>query len=144
MGLSRRYLGVRTHIMLRRAGKLRWISWMAMLAMLLIAVAPAVSQLVMAGQPMHHVMADASALCPEHASQAGDHAGMPDHDMAHGDACGYCSLFSHTPLNPTITALPAIAWVAPEPAHVAWSVHHAVSPLLLNAAPRGPPDFLLG
>jgi hypothetical protein len=75
--------------MRRGAAKLRWLGWMAIVAVWLSALAPTVSRVTAWNLP------DLGAWCePADAHHGGAGA------QGHGDgdaACGYCTLFAHHP-----------------------------------------------
>ena len=121
-------------------------AWLALLAILLVALAPTVSQVAMGlrhgGHDSHHGHAHAAA-----ATQATGHAdhgahAAQAHDAAPEDcwtACGYCDLFSHVPA----LELPACAALvaADLPALAIESGYRvATGPAQRRSAqPRGPP-----
>jgi hypothetical protein len=130
---------------LRHLNRRSPIAWLALVAILLVALAPTVSQVTMslrqAGHGAHHAHVQARASESDahagHASHAGD-----AHEAAREDcwtACGYCDLFSHVPALefPGCGELvePALPAHAIDLAHdvVAHATHR------LSAQPRGPP-----
>jgi len=131
MGKSRTLRAMRIrHFQRRRA-----LGWLAIFAMLLLAIVPTVSRVVGAHAPAHqHVMAMAG-----HAGHAGHHAGANGDDGDCWSKCGYCDFLAHAPVlgalahvvelqaaRPSIPALPALR-----------QTRFATS--LLVAQPRGPP-----
>jgi hypothetical protein len=123
----------------------RPIAWLALFAILLVALAPTVSQVAMSlrhgGHGAHHGHAHAAAMqAAEHAGH-GSHAAEA-HDAAPGDcwtACGYCDLFNHVPA----LELPACGdLVAADLPAVAIEAGHRVATGIVqrrSAQPRGPP-----
>ena len=101
--------------------------------MALLAFAPGISQYLVAA----HAMSAADALCPEHVMQAhhghSDH-GTPDKQAGeHGDACGYCTLLSHSPVTPTVFRLTAIAMTVRAEAPIRVPAIHSDSAAILSA-----------
>jgi hypothetical protein len=132
--------GVLQGDMRRVAAQRRFVAWLAIAAMALLVFAPDISRYLMAAHAMPALAAD----CPEHAGHA-DHGATPDpHAITHGDACGYCTLFGHTPVTPTVYRLtiPATSWLAIAPIQLP-TVHGGSTPVI-SAAPRGPPSFFIG
>lgn len=115
-----------------------YVAWLAMLAMALIVVMPAISRVM----PMTVAMPGMDAPCPQHDHQASaqhpDSPGTPADPM---ERCGYCVLLSHTPL---LTAS-VIVHVVPAAPNVAAPVvvlptDRSETPQL-SADPRGPPSL---
>jgi hypothetical protein len=118
---------------LRRKISRRYVAWLALLAMALIVVMPAISRVMpMPGMPGMDV------ACTHHMAGM-HHPGAPDTPADPTVKCCYCVLLHHLPVLPTV----ALASVPP-----AWMVQTApellqadgayVSPIL-SARPRGPP-----
>lgn len=120
----------------------RPIAWLALIAILLVALAPTVSQFAMSLRHGGHHAHEHTASMP-----ADEHAGHASHTQPANDAppedcwsaCGYCDLFSHVPaleLPPcgelAAADLPAIAIDSDRRAPA--SVVHRRA-----AQPRGPP-----
>jgi Protein of unknown function (DUF2946) len=130
--------------MSRRAIQRRFVAWLAIAAMALVAFAPGISQYLVAV----HAMSSVDALCPEHAVLA--HQGHSDHGSPdkpsgeHGDACGYCTLLSHSPVTPTVFRLATIAMPVHADAPIRVSAIHSDAAVILSAEPRGPPVFSIG
>ncbi|HEX7814116.1 DUF2946 domain-containing protein [Dyella sp.] len=136
-----------------RAKRQRWIACLAIFAVALLAFAPGISQYLAAVRALPF-----SADCPGHA-MAGHAMAMPmDMSMGmpmqhggdtahpgatHGDACGYCTLFAHSPVTPTVLRLPFMAVVSPAEAPSPLPSIQGIGTPVRNAAPRGPPLFLL-
>ncbi|HEY9133128.1 MAG TPA: DUF2946 domain-containing protein [Dyella sp.] len=122
------------------AAQRRFVAWLAIAAMALLVLAPDISRYLVAAHAMPALAAD----CPEHAGHA-DHAATPDPQaITHGDACGYCTLFGHTPVTPTVyrLAIPAAPWLATAPVQLP-AARGGNTPII-SAAPRGPPPFSFG
>ena len=130
--------------MSRRVIQRRFVAWLAIAAMALVAFAPGISQYLVAA----HAMSSVDALCPEHAALA--HSGHSDHGTPdkqageHGDACGYCTLLSHSPATPTVFRLPTIAMPVRADAPILVPAIHSDGAVILSAQPRGPPLFSIG
>lgn len=129
------------------------IAWMGLFAILLVALAPTVSQVAAslrhaananavamaeahAGHASHDVPSHATAHADHGASHAGDHGTPPDDCWS---ACGYCDLFGHVPALelPSGAGLVASALPAPAIESVRRVFVDAVRRPL--ALPRGPP-----
>ena len=120
------------------------IAWLALVAILLVALAPAVSQVTMslrqAGHATHHAHTQDASESDAHAAHV-PHSPAA-HEAAPEDcwtACGYCDLFHHVPalelpgcgelVEPTLPAH-AIDFASEVVAH---ATHR------MSAQPRGPP-----
>lgn len=127
----------------------RLAAWLALLAMLMIFIAPVVSQsLAMAHAPGGDIVAAHTAAMSHHdAAHAGSmsHHDQSDHDPVdhsdHGiDQCGYCTL---------LTQLPALGGVAGAilndvlldsgPARLGRYNRHVTKAVFPTALPRAPP-----
>ncbi|RDI99161.1 DUF2946 domain-containing protein [Dyella solisilvae] len=121
------------------------IAWLAIAAMGLLALVPTVSRVLESPVALHVMAMDMDmamgADCPEqHASQDHRHAPPDSGQLPSTDACGYCSLISHSPalmaaalvLPPALPAAsPAITRVAPDAPSVApLDVHSRGPPLV--------------
>lgn len=113
------------------------MAWLAIVAMLLLALAPTVSQVLGSHAPSHHRDASAHAT---HASQGHAHASADE--GCGGDCwnkCGYCDFLAHAP------ALPGIAYALGLARPVATAAPLERRPAPRRAArftlaqPRGPP-----
>ena len=113
-------------------------AWLAMVTIWLTIVAPVVSQLLAS-----HVSAgEAGSYAAQMAHMGHGHA--PDERQPRPDPmtfCGYCSLFHHTSVLPSVNWQPGLA--APLPWRTLGSpvMPSPIVPVLLSAAPRGPPVF---
>ncbi|UGS88476.1 DUF2946 domain-containing protein (plasmid) [Ralstonia wenshanensis] len=117
---------------LRKIGSL-----LGLLAILMAAIAPTISQAVAAQHRLETLLA---TYCSVHADTDAQRSYPVSHD-AHADrpACGYCSLASHTPvLVPATASFGAIVW----------GIQHRLAtrfeslwrpPVLTSARPRAPP-----
>lgn len=107
--------------------------------MLLITFAPAISQLLAA----HAHAADFTAeLCSAHATPADEHRSSDTPAHLDGQTCGYCHVFAHAPVLPTVRLafsldIPARQTVAAAPARNTRRATH-FSP----AQPRAPPVLI--
>ncbi|SIT39646.1 conserved exported hypothetical protein [Paraburkholderia ribeironis] len=73
-----------------------------LLAILMTSLAPAISQALAA---QDHVDALLTSYCTAQSKTLEDSRGQASHDsISHLEACGYCSLLSHTPALPTAEA----------------------------------------
>lgn len=149
--------------MVRRARQSRFVAWLAVAAVWLTVVAPVISRtlpdlmpmpdMAMPSMAMPSMQTDSTATG---AVMAMDHDGGMTHGMAtmpvsgHGepagdpladmDKCGYCSLFSHTPLAagdvPPLLLRPLPPPVAPVAARAQRAANHP----LAQVRSRGPPS----
>ncbi len=129
--------------------------YLALVATLLMALAPVVSRWVQSGHAQHACMAGMpdehaghAAMMPaahaHHLSGMAD-AAVPkapaDPHAAHGEACDYCTMASRllpwlavllvlAPLSYPL--LPSAPWALPLPASVRWPAHPARGPPLLS------------
>jgi hypothetical protein len=115
-----------------------YVAWLAMLAMALIVVMPAISRVM----PMTGAMPGMDASCPYHDHQASTrHPDAPGTPADPTERCGYCVLLSHTPLltaNVIVHVVPAAPNVAAPV--VALPADRSETPQL-SADPRGPPSL---
>jgi hypothetical protein len=125
-----------SRIRLRKIGSL-----LALLAILMSVLAPAVSQTLAA----HHRLGASDVLATmctvEHG--AGDHTPNPsDHtDAQHWQACAYCGLLAHVPVVPG-ASIPLPAALAAAPSRVVLASR--IVPAFIDypaAQPRAPPAF---
>ena len=111
---------------------------MAVLAIVLLSVVPAVSQIVLRHAP--HVHASMSAA--GHAHHMGNMPMDGDRDDDCWRKCGYCDFLAHTPALATIAFVPAFTGaVAPAPVDQQRAEPRHAKPLRV-AQPRGPPSVL--
>jgi len=131
----------------RRTSAQRFVAWLALAAMALIAVVPTVSRSLVAlslAPPMSMAM-DGGMAMPGMAHDPASHAaGRRGHAMPHApvppstDACGYCVLMYHSPALAAVALvllplrLPALAPVRP-------AARRAPVPRRLDVRSRGPP-----
>ncbi|HUH30917.1 MAG TPA: DUF2946 domain-containing protein [Rhodanobacter sp.] len=119
----------------RRRTQRGFIAWLAMAALALLLVVPTVSRTLVALS----AASSACAACP-------DQATTDTHPPAHHDpmapsaldACGYCTLMSHSPVLTTalVSLLPAVPASLPATTLVIQSAPLVPLP---DARPRGPP-----
>jgi len=146
---------------LNRNRRLRYTAWLALLAMLMIFVAPVVSQsLAMAHAPVRHKAAMSHASVGHEAAMreatrheansheggisAHDHpASAPAEHSGHDLAkCGYCPLLTQLPvLEACSSVVVHVAMLSREPVPQACSNHHVISDSFPDALPRAPPGF---
>ncbi|BBD79460.1 DUF2946 family protein [Aerosticca soli] len=119
--------------MFRRRTTRRFVAWLAIAALWLLAAAPTFSRVLDVAPDWPEL----GAWCTSHGLDL-HHPDAPS-DPAHLDACGYCTLCSHSPLlDAPIVALPT----PPLPAMSVPLVDRQAGPptvLVLAARPRGPP-----
>ena len=76
-----------------------------------------------------------------HAMNDGDHGGAPMHGL---DKCGYCSLFTHSPLTAGGVAIAVYGPLLPPAQPRIDTVEKTLRTRLLSARPRGPPAAVIG
>jgi len=113
----------------------RALGWLAILAMLLLALMPTVSRVVGVHAPAHHHEVSQGG----HAGHAAHHGAPSRADEDCWSACGYCDFLAHAPALGALAhalALPAVHPSIPVPAPLR-------QPRLVvkfsTAQPRGPP-----
>ncbi|HIH8967691.1 DUF2946 domain-containing protein [Serratia marcescens] len=121
----------------------RFTACIAIMAVLLLFVAPVVSKSLM-HHPMMGGMAQSAAAMPHDmhamAMPAAEHAGYPGMDSAEMIFCGYCELLIHVPLLlwtfvPLLGLMARIARLPCAPRIVSPPIRR----LTLRPSPRGPP-----
>ncbi|CAN7294479.1 DUF2946 domain-containing protein [Caballeronia sp. dw_19] len=118
-------------------------SLIGLLAILMTALAPAVSQALASGAQPETIL---SAFCSagSQAAQAGTNHPIPSQHSAagHWDACGYCNLAAHSPAAPPCAgAYQARATSGPLPYNTRAQVFPPYAPVFA-AQPRAPPVFV--
>ncbi|MHA6204910.1 DUF2946 family protein [Dyella soli] len=123
--------------MIRSRAHRRFVAWLAIAAMWLMIVAPAVSRTL----PAAWSMPDLGAWCGDHNTNPTHPSSPQPHDFVL-EKCGYCGLLSDSP------TLTGAAWHPPILPPVVAMPHGRVIALPgmrhseLAAAPRGPPAFV--
>jgi hypothetical protein len=117
----------------------RATGWLAILAMLLLALVPTVSRVVGLHAPAHHHQVSQDG----HAGHAAHHGGSGIDDGGDGgdcwNTCGYCDFLAHAPAMGTLAhaiALQAVHPSIPSPPPLRQPRLAIVFPA---AQPRGPP-----
>jgi hypothetical protein len=112
-------------------------SVIGLLAILMTAFAPTISQALAAQSRIDTLLA---SYCSAHPSVGSETSDKYSHDtLSHLQACGYCSLLSHTPALPTHQASFAVTIQAiHHRAETGVESQRSVSPLTV-AQPRAPP-----
>jgi hypothetical protein len=105
-------------------------------AMTLLVLMPVLSRSMPAGAPMMGMAANCG-MDMDHASRG--HAGTPGHPDDPTARCGYCVLFTHTPVVSTGVAVLLAPAVLPALSPQTILRRHTASTRLLSARPRGPP-----
>lgn len=114
----------------------KYPTWLAMAAICLIVAAPVVSQILAS-----HASVGEMGLCGSQMAHMG-HEHAPDEQQPHPDPmafCGYCTLFHHTSVLPSVPWQPNLRGPLPWRLLVAPAVPSPFVAPLLSAAPRGPP-----
>ncbi len=121
--------------MIRRATFQRYVAWLALAAMALIMVMPALSR----SMSVDNTMSGMDAGCVMHASHHA-HPGIPSYPDDPTAKCGYCTLLDHTPvvgMGMLLLHLPTLRPASPPNAIASQAAPFA---RLLSARPRGPPS----
>jgi hypothetical protein len=112
---------------------MRWLGWMAIVAVWFTVLAPTVSRTI-----PRVALPDMGAWCEGMSATHHDRAG--DHRDADADgACGYCSLFAQMPALGGRFFIGHVAHVAARIDPVVPRPHDVASPARFHAPPRGPP-----
>lgn len=115
------------------------VRWLAFMALALIVFAPTVSRTLDArAQDREAAVLDSN--CPGDGDAARTHhSGMPEHPaLPDGDACGYCTLMSHSP--PLASGLAFLFFpLPPAPYSAPFGGAPAPAPGRLDQRSRGPP-----
>jgi Protein of unknown function (DUF2946) len=131
---------------LKRAAQQRFVAWLALAAMALIVLMPAISRSMPADMDMGGMdmgaMAGMNADCP----MAGHHhrQAMPGDPSDPTARCGYCVLLAHNPVTGFASALLWSPIEVPALVPQAAIVRSAPVVPLLSARPRGPPLLVNG
>jgi hypothetical protein len=114
-------------------------SWLGLLAILLIALAPTVSQLLAQHGRLHRILDTYCSASPiERAVESHAHAG---HAVAsHWEACPYCGLFAHAPVLPGVARAPIGAVAASGFLVLPAASAVRLAPLFSRAHARAPPE----
>jgi hypothetical protein len=110
---------------------------LGLLAILMMTLAPAISQVHAAHA--HAGMSMPGAFCPAH-SAPDDAPSSEKSSLHHGDACGYCSFFTHAAALPSVPVAFALAVRAIQHRIVTrfQSVRRVLA--MTSAQPRAPPS----
>jgi hypothetical protein len=124
-------------MMIRRATFHRYAAWLALTAMTLIMVMPALSRSMAADKAMSGM----EGGCLMHADHQ-PRPGVPSYPDEPTAKCGYCTLLDHTPVVGKGVAFLHLPAVRPAP-----PLGAVVSPVtslerFLSARPRGPPSHM--
>jgi len=112
---------------------MRWLGWMAIVAVWFTVLAPTVSRTLPA-----FAFPELGAWCE--GTPATHHDGGADHHDADADgACGYCTLFAQVPALGGSFFIGGVAHVAAHIDPVVPRPHDIASPSRFHAPPRGPP-----
>ncbi len=117
-------------------------AWLAMVAMWLTIVAPVVSQTLASHASMGEAASHASQMTHMGHGHASEHGHVPAEPPPDPDPmvfCGYCSLFYHTSVLPSVDWQPRLPGPLPSRMLAAPVASSPFVPPLLSAAPRGPP-----
>jgi hypothetical protein len=112
---------------------MRWLGWMAIVAVWFTVLVPTVSRTL----PVV-ALSDLGAWCE--GTPAAHHDRGGDHRDADADgACGYCTLFAQMPALGGRFFIATVVPVAARLDPVVPRPHHVASPSRVHAPPRGPP-----
>ena len=130
------YRPTREEHLLRIRSMRKYLTWLAMVAIGLTIVTPVASQILAS-----HASVGEMDFCGPQMTHMG-HELAPDEQPPHPDPmtfCGYCTLFHHTSVLPSVPWQPSLRGPLPWRLLVALVVPRPFAPPWLSAAPRGPP-----
>lgn len=111
--------------------------------MLLLALAPTISQVLGAHAPHHGRVEHVAAGHAGHAAHM-VHAQLPADDDCAGDCwrrCGYCDFFAHTPALAYVAQAILISPLRPAVPLTRHRIEPRIAQRFSSAQPRGPPDL---
>lgn len=134
-------------VVIRSATTQRRLAWLGLLAMLLVALAPTISQWRAIASPhagmhaMHHAMAvdgmtDSMPAAHTRGGAHGHAAGSDDWKQ-----CGYCDFFAQAPSVGGVSHPPLAAIALPQPLPSVFVAVRLAPRFFIAARPRGPPAF---
>lgn len=118
-------------------------SLLGLLAILMVTLAPTVSQTLAAARHGDSSMASDCdmASMPSMQHDADDDKSRPDTTLSDGQACGYCSLLAHVPVVPGVPATFAVTSLLIQlPVATRFESARLVEPLA-SFQPRAPPTL---
>jgi len=134
-------------VVIRCRATQRRLAWFGLFAMLLVALAPTISQWRASASPhagmhaMHHAMAMGDMADPAHAmhmrAAAHGHASDPDD----WKQCGYCDFFAQAPSVGGVAHPPFATITLPQPLPPVFVATRLAPRFVIAACPRGPPSF---
>jgi len=134
-------------VVIRRHATQRRFAWLGLFAMLLVALAPTISQWRASVSPhagmhaMHHAMAMGGMTEAMHAAHlraaARGHAPDPDD----WKQCGYCDFFTQAPSLGGMSHPPFATIALPQSLPAAFAAVRLAPRFDIAARPRGPPSF---
>lgn len=127
----------------------RRLAWLGLFAMLLVALAPTISQWRASASPhamaamhaMHHAMAMGDAADSAHATHGHAGAHEPASGSNDGKACGYCDFFAQVPSVGGVSHPPFATMALPQPLPPVFVAVRLAPRFVIAARPRGPPSF---
>jgi hypothetical protein len=129
-------------MMIRQFQRRRALGWLAVLAMLLLALVPTVSQFVDAHSSHHaHGSAVSAGFAHVHHHDAGSAQDRSGDDCWH--KCGYCDFLAHTPLLGMVAPIGLVGTAQPFVPAAARILQPRYAHTLQIAQPRGPPVVLV-
>jgi hypothetical protein len=123
--------------LLRKIGSI-----VGLLAILMAALAPTVSQALAANERIEALLAVYCSATLHDSKQASQYDSLPSHHgIGHWETCGYCNLAAHTPILPPLRSSSETPAVVQEPAVAYPAQHTAPCPPVFSAQPRAPPSL---
>jgi len=128
---------------IRRRTSQRRLAWLGLFAMLMVALAPTISQWRASASPhaMHHAMAMGGMTDAEHAAHMRGAAHGRAADSDDWKQCGYCDFFAQAPSVGGVSH-PSLTTIAlPQPLPPVFVAVRLAPRFAVSARPRGPPSF---
>ncbi|MGF6777347.1 DUF2946 domain-containing protein [Paraburkholderia sp. GAS334] len=114
-------------------------SILGLLAILMVTLAPTISQAIAAEERVDALLSLNCSAQPEATTHDAGDTSSSHTTMSHLQACGYCNLFAHAPVLPTaLTTFEARVWIIQHRATTRFESLRRVLPLT-SAQPRAPP-----
>jgi hypothetical protein len=123
------------HMTIRHFRQRRTLGWLAILAMLLLALVPTVSRVVGQHAPAHHHEVSQGG----HAGHAGHHGGASNDGGDCWSQCGYCDFLAHAPVLGALAHALVLAAVHPSIPAPPPLRQPRLAIAFPTAQPRGPP-----
>ncbi|QCP48528.1 DUF2946 domain-containing protein [Trinickia violacea] len=114
-------------------------SLLGLLAILMSALAPTVSQALASRDPVELALAAYCTAQPASAADTGDGQSPESHALLHWQACAYCGLLAHVSVLPGVPATFTPTLTATRAPVFAQREEVRAAPLFTAAQPRAPP-----